>query len=382
MEFASYIKKQEELKRGEREVVRLNLRIKYNNFNQFGGQIPAVATLDRSFTQALLDEDKKYFMHVESIIMSGNLLPVGFMPIQVDQGNKNLSLYQVTLRYNNTNFQDTIIWAPEDLTINSARVKSPAANGGDQYLDEYYFIYSVQHLLDLINTSLQAAFTALTTAFPAVLVAPISITEAPFLVFDAESRLISIVVQQQYSQYISLFFNSNLYDILRTFKSTLVTGLYGAGADNLISLAYNGINAYNKIVPATAISTTYDYLRIVQSHSSLDSWFPEERFLITCGSIGLSPDRYPSNFSNGEFNTEYILGSFAHNAEKTQIMRRYHTHNPRIIELRDITNNDISKITLQVWWLVKGTGYKFPLKLSGGQSVDIVLAFVNRELIT
>ena len=124
-------------------------------------------------------------MAVARFELPGHYIPIHIMPIQDGQSDVNLSVYSITLEYNNTTVQTYLEFYP---TNSDATPPDDPSDGQD--ISEYYFVYTYQHLLDMLNTAFETSLAGL--GHPAA-----DIT-APKMTYSGITKLFTLSVQQAY----------------------------------------------------------------------------------------------------------------------------------------------------------------------------------------
>lgn len=154
----------------------------------------------------------------------------------------NTTVYSVTLSYAGNDYRSYINYVSQ---TSNYSITNP----------EYYYIFSIQWFVDLINTAFLDAFTALKTANP---LAPI--TQAPYIIYDNVNYLFTIIVQKQYVGNVQMYMNTALFNFFETFNAKYNSLNSVNGKDIEILLYDNGSNNYESIgshVLATLTDSSY-----------------------------------------------------------------------------------------------------------------------------
>ena len=117
-------------------------------------------TFEDTRTQPFLDGTADdYFVSIARFnIQTGGALPVFIPSIQTGQSNVNLTVYNVTLRYNNIQGSAYINHVPQPTRDNV----SPPITSQD-LTGNYYNVYNYQDWIQMVNTALTAAYNILVT---------------------------------------------------------------------------------------------------------------------------------------------------------------------------------------------------------------------------
>lgn len=160
--------------------------------------IPATFVEDR--VQAIVDDPSEYYLSVIRFLVPGQNVPIFIF--------SDLPTYSITLSYNNVDYQNYVAYNPLTLT--------PSTEDG------FYFVYSYQHMINMINATFASAFQALIAANPGIANYP------PYLTFNPQNQLITLVAEQTsgaYSptteggNYIKIYMNAPLYSFFESFNN-------------------------------------------------------------------------------------------------------------------------------------------------------------------
>jgi len=193
----------------------------------------------------------------------------------------NILQYSVTLTRNGTSSGETnLVWDPTYNSVSVPLVDPFTATMPSQNQDDfYYYVYSYQYMVDLINQALAQAYAALPDKG--------STTAAPFMTYNPDSNLFSIYAQTSYFQNsnpqnisnLIIWFNRQLFDFFPSFDvifngynpANNTNGYTGAGMNFGIVVKNNNNNMPFTIQPAGNTGAT-GYYEMIQEYSTMFSW--------------------------------------------------------------------------------------------------------------
>jgi hypothetical protein len=168
----------------------INISNDYSGYDiSSNGDIMQVNTNDKelqlvfnqSRAQPYLINPSKYFLSVQRFTIESPNLPVFICQPIVGQADVNKSIYSITIQRQSDGTTQTknITWQPDDKTV---PVPSGTVTTSWQ-TNPYYYCYSYQHFIDLINNTFDE-FTTGGTPF-------INASE-PYMYFDTKTHLASV----------------------------------------------------------------------------------------------------------------------------------------------------------------------------------------------
>jgi hypothetical protein len=163
-----------------------------------------LATFRETRVQPIVDKADDYYLSIIRFTIPMSSIPIFIMEsveTQVGVWNPNVTPFSVTLVDQATNnaYQSFIIYDPDNLSLPVPTSYDPT--------NAYYYVYSYQHMLTMINNALLRSFNALKTAHPTN-----TAIEAPFFRYNP-SGFISLRTQVEYSfatQSIDIYVNHKL----------------------------------------------------------------------------------------------------------------------------------------------------------------------------
>lgn len=284
-----------------------NLTIKNNNtgYDISGNPIPiptaVPVTFNENRTVPYLHNPKDHFASVISFQLDTTTLPVFICEPAVGSSNVNDTIYFFSILainrdsfgfYNTVKYHVRLQWSPDDLAV-----PVPSAPVTDNYSDNpYYFSYSYQHFISLLNSQIEAQWT--TNSLQG---------NPPYFLFEngtismyGDESVMDIPVSSLsigQSTY-SLVFNTELY--------LLFSGLPADKERDIFPEDYNwnyylkflrNISGLNLVTLYTDFTQTTSYLGIKMTceYSPLSFWNPIDSIIITSNYLNTVPELVTSN---------------------------------------------------------------------------------------
>lgn len=169
---------------------------------ELGSTQPVFARYIDRRADPIIDIPEEYHLSVVRATIPGEYIPLFIYPNIGAEGSKvvNNNVYSVTLTVGAQNFQQFVVYV-------SPNVSSPSTS------EVYYYQYSFQGFINMINTAFLGAFNALKAALPAN-----TVTQAPYLIYDNKTFLVSLIIQPQYIGNVQIFMNDALYSFFESFN--------------------------------------------------------------------------------------------------------------------------------------------------------------------
>ncbi len=273
---------------------------------------------------AILENPSEYVGSVVRFTIPSNTIPLTRIYIQPSPNtNINLTRYSVTLQYTPTNqyYQTYLEYIPQD---NTAKIP-PAVyeNGTPNYVEygQYYFIYSQQQFLDMINLAFIRSLSKLNSDHPGTQqFAPymyrtvgekfgINIPQSyiiPNSSIQKQINLINVFINRELNVYFSNSFNTiklgydlpfgndNQFIIENLFYNSLSTSTSAILGDATFRLSLLYLNT--SVGFGYPGSATTDVFSLEQEYDTLPLWYEPLSLSIVC--VGI-PVRYELSPSSG-----------------------------------------------------------------------------------
>ena len=310
--------------------------------------------------EAIVDNPSDYYLSLVRWSLPAYNLPLNIMPIQ--SGSSTDSEYSVTLEFNG-----------DIQPINIQYISRNAVTPTTDQSSIYFWMFTYQHMVDLINTALDSAFSAL--AAP-----PIGST-APYLIFNPESNLFSLIAQTTFYDLtlatpIKIWFNSKLYELFNGLPSNFpneILQLDGRDAQILVNDYHN--NLYNEPISAPVFPPLF--YEIKQNFKSISTWTAVKQIIFETQLIPINSEY--TSVSNNSF--KKILTDFEPIKSSDQDVRTLLQYFPqgqyRLVDL--VGTNPQYNIDLIASWLdIYGNVHKVSIPYL--HQMTAKLLFVKRNL--
>jgi hypothetical protein len=295
-------------------------------------------------SQAILKNTTGYKLSIIRFSLNTETLPV-FIPTMQ---SKNETIYSITMEINGERFQQYMQFEPQNLA--------------PQDPEEYYYVYSYQYLIYLVNKCFSSCLTELKK------VASSATSDVPpTMNFDVESQKCYLSFDAAYYGYnesdkINIYMNYSMYALFASLPACIVNK-NTLGMDNQI----------NNLI-------SQDHSTLLQDYSTVSLWNPVGSVVFTSNLIPIYNSATPpiqvyrngqatNNSSNANFLN--ILTDFvADNMDFTP----YIQYAPGIYRFLSLKHNaEIRNIDLLVYWMNKNTGILKPLYIGVGGSCSVKL---------
>lgn len=350
-------------------------------------------------TNPIIPNAGDYYLSIVRFSLDTYNLPNFVCEIQPNQGNRNLSIYSVTLEYDDgagnitPSDQVYINWVPQNRNANIP-VPPNQTSTGFQEFTSYYYCYQFQYFLALINIAYQTALTSLIANTGGVL-SPIVNANAPILTWDVTSSKAILQAETQYYENnnlakIRIYCNPPLFSLFNSFVS-LYNGTSGVTLGRNYQFIIEDFTGVNTILlPTNEIPANQRvYTQIFQEFSTIDTWTPVSSIVFTSNTMPIISNQLstPLLFNNGQ--TTSGLGNNANFAQIiTDMITNQQVFKPNILyspsaEYRriDMTGNlPLTNIDINVYWRNK-VGALVPFTLASGSSATIKFLFERKDRV-
>ena len=268
--------------------------LSFINNNTTGTNDPVVLTLSDTRTNPYIEDPSDYFVSVARFQISTSALPVFIPQVQLGQADPNKLVYAVTLTWSNaanTNhykITTNIIYVCSDSSISTP---NPPTISQD-LSSTYYYVYTYQQWLRMINTALLTCYNNLASAvtaggdtgFPSF---------APYFEYDPIACVFILNANQLgYDQFvltnpIKLYFNSSLFTLFNNLQNLTLTSAdaikYNLPLNywwNIMIYSMNGTNILQ--------SGANNFIQMYQEGSTIALLNPVESVVLTSGIIPIN----------------------------------------------------------------------------------------------
>jgi hypothetical protein len=349
------------------------LDVQVSNINSVGQLTSTLAEYNESRTLPYLFNPQKYYGSIVQFNLTNTDAPILNVPVVPNQGNPDLSIYQIYLTYSNTTITENVIFIPQNKTAPVPPAPNQASNGlpDNQYF--YYSIYNYSYFAYLVNNTLSTAWTTLRTLFPAIPNQP-----APYIKFDPTTQLFSIysennIFNQDFSSPVVIYFNGPLYTLFSYFPAYTVD-LDGLAVQQIV------INTNNSVVDSSGINILTQETSSTNLFSQIASICITSQFLPVIKSQIFNPKLYYGGVvepvkTNSQAQNILLEYSLTDNIYYKNII-----YNPtaqyRIFELTG--ENPLFNLDFKFWYRTV-FGELEPIYLNSGTYLSLKIGFFRKD---
>jgi len=365
-----------------------------------------------------LSNPSDYFCSVVRFSIETPSLPLIVPQALVNNTDINALIYTITLSHPllinngttiiNNSIQQRVIYVPQSNPLYTGLPNIPT-----EFQDiesDYYYVYTYQPFIDMVNTALRAAWTLLLANVGGVLVGYANCP--PFLSFDADSCKATFVIPQDCFQTptaatptpalnpvlggtaIQLFFNAPLYTLFSSFQAFQ----NGYGAVNNVSQGKNFRIEFPDLLttsPPTFNATLPTYggknvLYVPQLYPTTPLWNPVQAIVFTTSLLPIAPSLVSVPVL---FGRESQLTNSGNNSNISNILTdlevpldRGWENKPSLFysptseyRLFDLNGNaPLSAIEISVFWKDQFGGLH-PFRLASGCNASLKIMFRRKD---
>ncbi len=339
----------------------------------------ANASYSESRPQAIVPKGDDYQLAVTRFNIPLGRIPLLIFRIQTagefdpPQTNPNLGVYIFTLTFGVNDYSENVIFQP-DLT--SIPVPNPPSDNNNEQVDSsYYYVYTLNRILFLFNTTLETAFTALKLANPA---APQ--TEAPFFFADSDNK-IHLVTQIEYNDAVDpveIFINNPLnrffdgMDFIFEFSSDVKEARFVLYEDPLFDNGYTPFGT----VPVTPPT----HIQQIQQDNNIGAWSELKAIIFQTSLIPIRQENIASTGTEGQDIIQTILTDFDVSGwQGNRNPISFASQGPyRYIDI--LSHTPIRSFNLDVLWRDSQGRVRFIEVFSN--PITVKLAFIRKHLVS
>jgi hypothetical protein len=331
-----------------------------------------IASFSETRDVSIVDNASHYRLAITRFTMNGiKDLPLFIPTIEPKQPNPNQTVYWITLGFDGKISSKPVMFQPEGtgLTLRTQQFTSQNLS------EDYYYIHTYQHMVNLLNQTFQNAVEDLITQG-----APASIY-APIMTFNTDTRKFDLYAP---TNNMSIYLNNNAFNLFSNFPRT-----YNKDAPQA--------QAY--LIQTTPIINTeikqyinHEYAIILQEAPSIGTfWSPISSIVFTSSLLPIVPEGVAPPMVFGESNIstptssisnfEPIITDIALTLDDAYEYKQFVSYIPtsqyRYVSL---TNSDqpIKNISINVYWKARLTGQLVPLKMSNQSNISIKFLFERK----
>jgi hypothetical protein len=351
-------------------------------------------------TVPFIHNPSEYEMSIIRFTCGTSSLPVFIPQIQIDQGDRDLTIYSVTLRTQGFEVQQFINWNPQEVNVPLPPLPNQTYNKRQFNQEGYYNCYSYTFFIERVYAALVIAFDALTVLVVAAGLVMSSIYP-PLISWDPTTNSATMYADTEGYDVnpalaidpIEVYFNSPLFSLFNSFPAIYLGETAVNGKNFKIPFVdIGGTNCTQIIPPGQPVpvppATYINYRAIVwsQEQSTTASWSPILSVVFTSNTLPIESNQVstPVIFSN---NQNIVLGGNNSDFSNiiTDIVSESGNYRPNLVfnpsaEYRMISlkgNKPLYTIDLNIYYKIT-TGELIPLRLRSNESVTLKLYFRKR----
>lgn len=433
---------------GDPDIIYYNADIVNDNqLSKVGLGLDPVVRFQETRSTALINDISKFYFSIVRFTMNGpnKDLPIFIPSVQIGQGDINLTSYSVGLQ-----LTKQVLIGGNPFTFNGyarrfvyyASESAPAYTASGQTLPNppltqqdirgvYYYVYTYQHWLDLVNQtlaltltsadpispqkptlSLQEQFQAFWTANGGGGIAPNIITEAPTILYSPTSNLFTLngdtygfggadarsfgTGAAGNEEAMTLWFNTNMFGLFTNFNNLYLGDEANGQVNQIVFQNKLGSNLYFSQSPTMAagppiapVFTGKSYYQEVQDYESTSSlWSPITALVFTSTLIPVYAEQVGAPIVYGEGNDgtnnqstnafQPIVTDIALPLDNAANYRGFIEYVPSAeYRMASFTSSrqEIRNIDIQVFWKARLDGNLYPLRMFNLSSVSIKMMF-------
>lgn len=361
--------------------------------NNSSNYVPKPIIFNQVKTSNIIDKCSDYYLSVIKWSFFSNLpqiIPLMQPPESLNAPYTGATQYALNIGYGSSkktasfNIQTArLVYYTSDENITTPTYQP--VNQQEVYNNPFFYLYSVESFLGLVNKSLESCFDGAKTLYSPLLDTALP----PKFIWNTNTNKINLIVSKEFvegittnSFYISM--NNPLYNLFDTFPSYVKIFKTSALSDNAIfSLNDNyGVSSFQDPDGTGQPITIYTFS---QQSSSVVSWSPVNSIVFTTSRIPINSEEsgapeYLGNYisnTNAVANTTAILTDFTipmiDGTEYTRNMLYYiPTSEYRLVDL--LGDGPLKQLNIQVLWQdILGQLHQATLKHGCVASVKILL---------
>jgi hypothetical protein len=354
---------------------RIYYDLNVSNINTKTGDNP-ILRFSQTYGSEILKRPADYYMSIIRFSLDTSSLPILLPTIQHAQSNPNLTIYSVSMSYNNYVSQAYIQFIPQDQTQSEPPPPSSNTNSYQTY-DPYYYIYNYTYFIALINTALTTCFNDLQNQIA------LPTSNIPYLQWDTNTDKATLITDNaafndSNSNPISLYFNNALYQLFCSFPMYIYSTTSTQGLNYKISC-----NGYGQALKET--NSNYTLLLCTQEHSTINLWSPISSIVFTSNTLPINnelvsaPSVYLNSKSIQSTDNNIISQTVADFEASDLTYKPYLAYQPSIFRYIDLKgNSELRNIDISCYWK-NNIGDLTPFYLNSGDSASMKIMFCLKQ---
>ena len=361
--------------------------------------VPPVLYFNETRNSPFILDPESYYLSIVRFTLDTPSLPVFQPEIVPNQGNRDLTIYTVTLSWTNPiapfqtfNQQQPVIWSPQ---IASSPVPAPPSQTTSKLQNNqtgYYETLNYQYWIYLINQTFLTCFANLNAQVVASgLVLPT--IHAPVLSWDTVNNITIMNADvagynTSNANHIGIYFNPAMFQLFSSFPVIIQSYQTAVAGKNvqIQPLGFGGANIV-EFPPSAPPASQYQAYQIVQEYSTVALWTPITSIVFTSNTLPIVPNNIsaPLLFINGQIynnggnnsNISQVITDFV---SDTGIYKPQIVYTPtaqyRLVNL--VGNTPVYNLDINVFWKDR-VGVLQPFRLTSGSTATIKILFQRKN---
>jgi hypothetical protein len=360
----------------------------YNLTLSNGSAVPTLAEVTDNRNAPIINNPSEYMCTIAKFSCQTNSIPLQIVPIMpYPNVDVNKTVYSVSLSYGAFSAHEHVMHVPTEMKngvlLQPKQALSASYTQPDSE-DHYYYLRSIQSMVNCVNTAFSDAFDTLAglTTLPAGAV-------APFFTYDAGSYLFTLHSQV-------LYYEDSLSDKINVYVNTPLFSLFSAinnvsdiGNPDGMEYRYVITNNHDNIYPNNSPLTDEDMIFTTQEHPTLINWMSFAKLVFMTNSIPIvnedtplpipyfTNDKQPSGLPASspivtDFDPVYDIG-----VENLNLIQ----YTPSTYRFIDMTGNTpLTRINLKLYWQDKYNNLH-ELEQLPNDSAAIKIGFFDKQYV-
>jgi hypothetical protein len=364
---------------------------------------PPVFYYNEQRTLPFISVPEDYYLSILRFTVDTGTIPVFIPSIQPNQGDRNLTIYSVSLSYFLASTGVTYVaqifldWTPQDLSA-PAPVPPNQSQTGTQVNDTgYYNCYSYTYFLAIVGRAFEQAFASLNAQVTTAL-GVLPSANPPYIDWDTTSSSGTLFADVEgydtnpvsLIEPIKIYMNAPLFSLFESFPARYLG--YEATSINLQGrnfqlLPFNKGSTNLQIITPANGDPVWTAICLYQECSTTSAWTPIQSLVFISNTLPINPNQVstPLIFNNG---TQISLGG--NNAGIANIITDLTSdtgsYRPNLVYLPQAQyryvsmfgNRPLYNIDLEIYYRLR-TGQLIPFRLQSGGTVTIKIAFIKKD---
>ncbi len=352
-----------------------NVNVTINNPT---GVINRIVNCDISYDRNILQCSSDNFCAVDSFSLPLQGLPLFIFPIQANQANPALSTLAVGVCENLSQVQiaagtsaavtstlTSLLWIPQHMGL-----VAPTQSNATQVISPYYYCFSYEHFVNLVNTAVTTAWTAQST--------PGGAGKCPVFSYNSTTHTFGWSLDTAFTDDVSsatgysVCWNEAFDNLVNNFNTIDNSASYSGGFYIL-----ENVNSRLSNVSSTTITLTQDY-------PTTDSFNSAQRIVILTSSIPTVPEFFAAPYAQnttGLSNEERILVDVNLDFDNNVgAQRSVLVYQPSIKQWADMESSlPLRRITMRIMWADSLNNF-YDIPLTASDTVTVKLGFRSKLL--